>query len=87
MSLADTIQFNLNFLINNTPRPLIDAIVEVMKPEPGTDIMDPACGTGGFLISAHNYIAQNYRLDKEQKNHLRYNALKGVEIADNVARL
>jgi len=70
-----------------TPRPLIDAIVNVMRPEPGMEIIDPACGTGGFLISAHNYIAKHYQLDKEQKQHLRYQALRGVEIADNVARL
>jgi type I restriction enzyme M protein len=70
-----------------TPRSLINAIVDVMKPEPGTKIIDPACGTGGFLISAHNYIAKHYQLDKDQKQHLRYHALKGVEIADNVARL
>lgn len=70
-----------------TPRPLIDAIVNVMQPEPGMEIIDPASGTGGFLISAHNYIAKHYQLDKEQKQHLRYHALKGVEIADNVARL
>jgi len=37
-----------------TPRPLINAIVEMMRPAPGMEIMDPACGTGGFLISAHN---------------------------------
>ena len=70
-----------------TPRPLIDAIVDVMQPEPGMEIIDPASGTGGFLISAHNYIAKHYQLDKEQKQHLRYHTLKGVEIADNVARL
>jgi type I restriction enzyme M protein len=70
-----------------TPRPLIDAIVEVMRPEPGMEIMDPACGTGGFLISAHDYIAKHFQLDVEQKHHLRYEALKGVEIADAVARL
>jgi len=70
-----------------TPRPLINAIVDVMRPEPGIEIIDPACGTGGFLISAHNYIAKHYQLDKEQKQNLKYHALKGVEIADNVARL
>ncbi|MFC2142729.1 N-6 DNA methylase, partial [Acidobacteriota bacterium] len=70
-----------------TPRPLIDAIVDVMQPEPGMEFIDPACGTGGFLISTHNYIPKHYQLDKEQKQHLRYHALKGVEIADNVARL
>ena len=70
-----------------TPRPLINAIVDVMQPKPGMEIIDPACGTGGFLISAHNYIAKHYQLDKDQKQHLKYHALKGVEIADNVARL
>jgi len=35
-----------------TPRPLIDAIVTVMDPQPGQSIHDPACGTGGFLLSA-----------------------------------
>ncbi len=42
-----------------TPRPLIRAIVEVMGPRPGDTICDPAAGTGGFLIAAHDYIAEN----------------------------
>ncbi len=70
-----------------TPRPLINAIVDVMRPEPGMQIMDPACGTGGFLIAAHNYIAEHYQLNKEQKQQLRKDTVTGVEIADNVARL
>ncbi len=70
-----------------TPRPLIDTIVEVMRPAIGMKIIDPACGTGGFLISAHNYIAEHQTLDREQKNQLRFHTFKGVEIADNVARL
>ena len=40
-----------------TPRPLIDAIVDCVRPRPGELIEDPACGTGGFLLSAHRYIA------------------------------
>lgn len=70
-----------------TPRPLIDAIVEVMNPQIGNEIIDPACGTGGFLISAHNHIAGNQSLDKDQKAQLRYKTFKGVEITDSVARL
>src|SRR5437870_5976651 len=35
-----------------TPRPLIEAIVDVMRPPPGQTIHDPACGTGGFLLAA-----------------------------------
>jgi len=70
-----------------TPRHLINTIVEVMRPEPHMQIIDPACGTGGFLISAHDYIAKNYQLDVEQKKNLKFKNLKGIEIADNVARL
>ncbi|MDZ7652842.1 MAG: N-6 DNA methylase [Burkholderiaceae bacterium] len=40
-----------------TPRPLIQAIVDVMAPKPGETICDPACGTGGFLLAAHDYVA------------------------------
>ena len=40
-----------------TPRPLIQAIVEVIRPQPGETICDPACGTGGFLLAAHQYVA------------------------------
>lgn len=70
-----------------TPRALINALVEVMRPEPDTTICDPACGTGGFMISAHSYISNNYQLDVDQKKHLKEGAFKGVEIADAVARL
>lgn len=70
-----------------TPRVLINAIVEVVKPRPGMKIHDPASGTGGFLLAAHNYIAKNYQLDKEQKNELKYNTFSGVDIVPMVARL
>ncbi len=70
-----------------TPRPLIKAIVEVMKPEPKMAIYDPACGTGGFLLVAHDYISRNYTLDKEQKKFLKFKALRGKDIVDEVARL
>ena len=42
-----------------TPRPLIQAIVDVMRPEPGATICDPACGTGGFLLATHDYIVNH----------------------------
>jgi type I restriction enzyme R subunit len=51
-----------------TPRPLIRAMVEVLRPEPNLAICDPACGTGGFFLAAHDFISQNYQLDKDQKN-------------------
>ena len=70
-----------------TPRSLIRAIVEVMRPEPGMTINDPACGTGGFLLAVHDYVSSNYQLDIEQKKHLKFQALSGKDIVDNVARL
>ena len=71
-----------------TPRPLIDAIVEVMRPRPGEIISDPACGTGGFLLAAHERILADYpEMDTQQKRHLRLEALHGVDIVDGVVRL
>jgi type I restriction enzyme M protein len=71
-----------------TPRALIRAIVDVIRPAPGETICDPACGTGGFLLAAHDYVAEHYpNLDRDQKAHLRLDALHGVEIVDGVTRL
>jgi type I restriction enzyme M protein len=70
-----------------TPRPLIKAIVDVMLPDPGQRICDPACGTGGFLLAAHDSIVHHYNLDRDQKRFLKYDALHGWEIVDNTARL
>jgi type I restriction enzyme M protein len=72
-----------------TPRPLIDAIVECMRPQPGEVIADPACGTGGFLLAAHAHLSdgKRFQLDRDQKKHLRYEALRGTELVDGVSRL
>ena len=72
-----------------TPRPLIAAMVEVVRPAPGETVCDPACGTGGFLLAAHDFIAEygRYQLDIEQKRRLRSGTLFGVELVDSVARL
>jgi len=72
-----------------TPRALIKAMVEVIRPEPGMTIYDPACGTGGFLLAAYEYLSKKYynNLDKEQKKFLKYNTVFGKELVDGVARL
>lgn len=70
-----------------TPRAVIQAMVACMQPRPGEVVCDPACGTGGFLLAAYDYIAQQGKLDRDQKNHLRYEALRGVELVDGVSRL
>ena len=72
-----------------TPRALIKAMVNVMRPEPMQTICDPACGTGGFFLAAHDYISENYSsgMDREQKEFLRFNTFAGTDIVDNVVRL
>jgi type I restriction enzyme M protein len=70
-----------------TPRPLIKAMVEVMRPKPGMTICDPACGTGGFFLATHDHISDSYNLDQEQKRALRDQTFKGWGIVDNTARL
>jgi len=70
-----------------TPRALIKAIVDVMQPGPDMTVADPACGTGGFLLAAHDFIAEHHLLDRDQKKFLRDHALRGNEIVDNTARL
>jgi type I restriction enzyme M protein len=70
-----------------TPRDLIMAVVDVIQPRPGETICDPACGTGGFLLLAHDYIAAHTRLDQAQWQHLNHEALVGWEIVDSAARL
>jgi len=70
-----------------TPRPLIRAIVDVMLPGPGMTIYDPACGTGGFLLIAYDYVSRNFVLDKDQKRFLRSKTFGGKDIVDSVARL
>ena len=71
-----------------TPRALISAIVDVMRPGPSDRICDPACGTGGFFLGAFNSIIERHSpLDPDQRRHLRSGAFNGWEIADLPARL
>ncbi|HYM75655.1 MAG TPA: class I SAM-dependent DNA methyltransferase [Candidatus Dormibacteraeota bacterium] len=69
-----------------TPRPVIRAIVEVMRPEPMMRISDPACGTGGFLLAAFEYL-RTRTANAKQDVHLRTETLHGVDLVPNVARL
>ena len=70
-----------------TPRPLIAAMVEVVAPQPGQTICDPACGTGGFLLAAHDYLAKHHALDRAQKKKLKGGTFFGIELVDSVTRL
>jgi len=72
-----------------TPRELIRGIVDVMQPRPDDTIGDPACGTCGFLVEAHNYVIRHHGkgLDPDQKKHLRTGLVKGADIVAATARL
>ncbi len=72
-----------------TPRELIKAIVDVMRPSPDETVCDPACGTGGFLLAAHDSVLERHGkdLDPDQKKHLKRGLVRGWELVPNTARL
>jgi len=69
-----------------TPRPVIQAMVEVMRPKIGQTICDPACGTGGFLLAAYEFMKRQSQ-DKDLQRKLREETFAGVDIVDEVVRL
>ena len=70
-----------------TPRALIKAMVECVRPEPQKTIADPAAGTGGFFLAAYDFLLDNHELDKDQLKFLKYKTFKGWEIVPNTARM
>lgn len=69
-----------------TPRSLIRAIVQVMRPTPEMSVVDPACGTGGFLLAAYDYMKKQTR-DSRTLKELRTNKLFGNDITPLVVNL
>ena len=63
-----------------TPRHVVKAIVEFVKPKFNEKIYDPFCGTGGFLTSAFHYIRESVNLNKQEEYNLKNNSLYGNEI-------
>ena len=61
-----------------TPRSLISAMVDVTRPRITETVCDPACGTGGFLLSAFEYMNKQSQ-DKKKQEFLRTTALRGVD--------
>jgi SAM-dependent methyltransferase len=71
-----------------TPRALIQAMVDCVAPRPGEVICDPACGTGGFLFTAHQYLMQHYpNLTRDEKRYLKEGAFRGWELVQATARV
>lgn len=76
-----------------TPRHIIDFMVEVLAPQKGETILDPACGTAGFLISAYKHILRtntdakgHSTLTPDEKGRLAKN-FKGYDISPDMVRL
>ena len=76
-----------------TPRHIIDFIVEVVAPQKGDVILDPACGTAGFLISAYKHILRtntdakgHSKLTPDDRSRLAKN-FKGYDISPDMVRL
>jgi len=76
-----------------TPRHIIDFIVEIIDPKKDETVLDPACGTAGFLISSYKHILKantdangNSTLTPDDKDRLARN-FKGYDISPDMVRL
>lgn len=74
-----------------TPRPLINAMVELVKPQPGEKCGDPACGTFGFMIAADRYIKKKtgdlFDLKANSQEFQKKKAFTGIELVQGAHRL
>ena len=79
-----------------TPRHIIDFMVECLDPKPNDRILDPACGTGGFLVSSFKHIMKKFtspgsslpgdKLTHDQRQQV-YKNLTGYDITDLMVKL
>jgi type I restriction enzyme M protein len=70
-----------------TPRTLIKAMVECVRPQPNKTVADPACGTGGFFLATYDHLLDKHELNKSQKAFLKHEMFSGNEIVANTRRL
>lgn len=74
-----------------TPRPLINVMTELVKPQPGERCNDPACGTFGFMIAAHQYVKEHtddfMDLDSDTAKFEENEAFSGCELVEGTHRL
>lgn len=74
-----------------TPRVLIDVMTRLVKPQVGERCNDPACGTFGFMIAAHQYVADQtddfFDVDVETEKFEREEAFTGTELVHDTHRL
>ncbi|HVY33027.1 MAG TPA: class I SAM-dependent DNA methyltransferase [Caulobacteraceae bacterium] len=71
-----------------TPRALIRAMVDVVDPDPGDTVCDPACGTGGFLLAAYEHMrTKPAAQDRRVSTKMREGGFRGYDIVAEVVRL
>jgi type I restriction enzyme M protein len=71
-----------------TPRAVIQAMVECVRPEPMKTVADPACGTGGFFLGVHQWLTRpGQTLNKKQAAFLKDKTFHGNEIVASTRRL
>ena len=98
--LGDAYEFLLNSLgsagdlgMFRTPRHIINFIVSLVEPTKEDRILDPACGTAGFLISAYKYIL-DHNVDENGKSNLTFDEknkvlrnITGYDIAPSMVKI
>ena len=92
-TLGDAFEYLLNKMATaknagqfRTPRNIIDFIVDVVKPTKDDTILDPACGTAGFLISAYKHITSDGKLTPDELKKIT-NSIVGLDIDPTMVKL
>lgn len=73
-----------------TPRHIIKLIVDMMAPQPGDEICDPACGTAGFLMAASEYVREHHPdalVDRDQARHFHRSMFHGFDFDSTMLRI
>ena len=74
-----------------TPRHIIRMMVDLMKPTPDELICDPACGTSGFLVTASDYLRENYKNDilmnRQKRDHYMNHMFHGFDMDRTMLRI
>lgn len=70
-----------------TPRPVIEAMVQVVDPQPNQTVHDPACGTAGFLLAAWEHMKANPKARDKAVYQALKNKFSGIDIVPEVVRL
>lgn len=70
-----------------TPRHVISAAVKMINPKPDEYIIDPAAGSGGFLIAAMSFVNNKYLHNEELKREYSQTYLYGIDFADETAKV